>query len=235
MAAHGLGSSVAETRPLLSGVHGQRVFVTARGHDATVPEQVSYQLLGDDLLATADRHEATRALGASMGAGALLSVLSRHPDRFERVVSFLPAAIDKPRADAAVRRLEALATALESGDRATVEQVVDDELPADLRGEPQVQAYRRARVAHLLAHPGIAVAVRQLPDVTPVSDRSLLGAVTAEVLVLAQEGDPLHPAQVARELVAALPRARLVVFDRPGVMFRERPRLRGLITDFLNG
>ncbi len=210
------------------------MFYAARGHGGDVPADVSYASLGDDLLAMADAHGATRALGASMGAGALLSVLARHPDRFERVVSFLPAAIDRPRTDAAVRRLDGLAAALETGDRAAVEALVRDELPADLLADPAVQAYQRGRVEHLLANPGIAVAVRSLPDVTPVPDRAVLGAVTAEVLVLAQEGDALHPAQVARELVGVLPRARLVVFDRPGVMFRERPRLRALVTEFLN-
>jgi len=55
-----------------------------------------------------------------------------------------------------------------------------------------------------------------------------------EVLVLSQEGDPLHPAQVGRDLAAMLPKARLVVFDRPGVALREGPRLRTLITGFLN-
>lgn len=69
---------------------------------------------------------------------------------------------------------------------------------------------------------------------SPVADRSALGAVSADVLVLAQEDDDLHPAQVARELVGVLPRARLVVFDRPGVVFRERPRLRALVSAFLN-
>ena len=53
------------------------------------------------------------------------------------------------------------------------------------------------------------------------------------MLLLAQEGDPLHPAQVARELAAVLPRARLVVFDRPGVVFRERERLRALVREQL--
>jgi hypothetical protein len=78
------------------------------------------------------------------------------------------------------------------------------------------------------------VAVRSLPDRTPVPDRSVLGAVTAQVLLLAQEGDPLHPAQVARDLAAVLPSAQLVVLDRPGAMLRERSRLRSLITGFLN-
>src|SRR5206468_390784 len=89
IAAHGLGGSVAETRPLLGGVSGTRVFYAGRGHSGDVPAPFSYADLGDDLLALADEHEATRALGVSMGSGALLSVLARHPDRFEKVVCFL--------------------------------------------------------------------------------------------------------------------------------------------------
>jgi len=232
VAAHGLGASVLETRPLLSGVTGSRVFYAARGHDGSVPPPFTYADLGDDLLAVADEHGATQALGVSMGAGALLSVLSRHPDRFERVVSFLPAALDQPRADAAVRRIGALAAAMEAANLARVEELVRAELPADLAEVSA--AYVTTRAQFLLDNPGIAVAVRSLPNVTPVPDRSSLSAVSAEVLVLAQEGDPLHPAQVARELVAVLPKARLVVFDKPGVVFRERARLRALISEFLN-
>lgn len=65
-------------------------------------------------------------------------------------------------------------------------------------------------------------------------DRSVLGGVAADVLVIGQEGDPVHPAAVARELAAALPRARLVIFDQPGAAFRERARLRALISDHLS-
>ncbi|MCA1712326.1 MAG: alpha/beta hydrolase [Actinobacteria bacterium] len=228
VAAHGLGASVAETRPLLSGVSGSRVFYEARGHDGNVPAPFTYRDLGDDLLQVADTHGATRALGVSMGSGALWSLLSRSPTRFDRVVSFLPAALDRPRADEAVRLLEELAVALEQQDVPAVERLVAAELP------PEAQAYVRTRAAFLLANPGIAVAVRSLPYVTPVADRSALAAVSADVLVLAQESDPLHPAQVARDLVAVLPKARLVVFDQPHVVFRERARLRALVQEFLN-
>ena len=230
VAAHGLGASVAETRPLLSGVHGRRVFYAARGHAGELPEPFGYADLAADLLAVADEHGATRALGVSMGAGALLALLAQRPDRFERVVLFLPGAIDRPRTDDAVRRLAALAEALEAGDVAVVERLVRAELPADQQQTPYVVA----RTAFLLASPGIAVGVRSLPGHPPVTDRAVLGAVTAQVLLLAQEQDPLHPAQLARDLAAVLPNAQLVVFDRPGVMFRERPRLRSLITGFLN-
>lgn len=234
VAAHGLGASVAETRPLLSGVHGRRVFYAARGHDATVPSPFTYRDLGADLLSVADAHCATRALGVSMGCGALLSLLSAHPDRFEKVVCFLPGAIDKPRTDEAVRRFSALVAALDAGDLEGVRSFVADEIPAELRERPGVAAYIDARARFLLEAPGIRVAVASLPPVTPVDDRSELASVAADVLVLAQEGDPLHPAQVGRDLAAVLPKARLVVFDQPGVALRERARLRSLITDFLN-
>jgi pimeloyl-ACP methyl ester carboxylesterase len=234
VAAHGLGASITETRPLLSGVRGRRVFYAARGHDGTVPPPFTYRDLGADLLAVADAHAATRALGVSMGCGALLSLLSMHPDRFDKVVCFLPGAIDRPRTDEAVRRFGSLVAALGAGDLEAVRRFVADEIPGELRERPGVASYIDTRARFLLDAPGIPVAVASLPPVTPVDDRSVLASVAADVLVLAQEGDPLHPAQVGRDLAAVLPRARLVVFDQPGVVLRERLRLRTLITDFLN-
>jgi pimeloyl-ACP methyl ester carboxylesterase len=213
-------------------VEGTRVFYAARGHHADRPDPFTYADLGDDLLAVADEQGATRALGVSMGAGALLSVLSRQPDRFEKVVCFLPGAIDRPRTDEAVRRFADLVAALEASDLDGVMAFVAGEIPADLRGKAATYIETRARF--LLASPGIPVAVASLPPVTPVEDRSMLASVSAEVLVLAQEGDLLHPAQIGRDLAAVLPKARLVVFDQPGVVLRERPRLRRLISEFLN-
>ena len=233
VAAHGLGASIAETRPLLSGVAGRRVFYPARGHDGRPTGPFTYRDLGEDLLAVADRHDATRALGVSMGAGALLSLLAGRPDRFEKAVCFLPGALDRPRTDAAVLRFDDLLAALDAQDLPAVRRFVEAEIPADLRAG--AAAYVDSRSRFLLDQPGLPTAVRSLPPVTPVPDRSALGAVSAEVLVLAQEGDPLHPAQVARDLAAALPKAQLVVFDAPGVVLRERARLRGLVTEFLNG
>lgn len=217
-------------------MQGTRVFYAARGHGGSplLDGPYDYDALGADLEQVADAHDATRALGVSMGAGALLSLLGRRPDRFTRVVLFLPAALDRPRTDAAVRRLAALAEALAAGDDDAVHDQVLAELPAYLRDAPAVAAYARTRTAYLLASPGVAAALRALPEVTPVPDRSALAAVTADVLLLAQEADPLHPAQVARDLAAVLPRARLVVFDRPGVVFRDRARLRAQVTAFLN-
>lgn len=232
--AHGLGGSIAQTRPLAGGLAGTRVHYAARGHGASPlgEEPVTYELLRRDLLAVADAVRATRAIGVSMGAGTLLSLMAVQPARLDRAVLFLPGSIDRPRRDEAVRRLGTLAQALEAADRPAVEALVAAEVPTDLPPGP-VAAYVKARSAYLLASPGVAALLRTLPLVSPVRQRTLLVAVQTQVLVLAQEGDPLHPAQVARDLVAVLPRARLVVFDRPGAAFRERARLRELVVDFL--
>jgi 3-oxoadipate enol-lactonase len=231
--AHGFGASLAETRPLLSGVPGTRVLVQARGHGTSAaPVAPGYAELAADLARVADERGATQALGVSMGAGTLLRLLTAVPDRFARVVLFLPAALDRPRDDPAVRRVAGLSGALAAADRPGVEASVREELPTDLTG-PAVDSYVTARTDFLLASPGLPALLAALVDDCPVPDRTALAAVSADVLLLAQEQDPLHPAQVARELAGLLPRARLVVFDRPGVVFRERARLRALVSAHL--
>lgn len=221
--AHGLGATLAETRAMASGVEGTKAFPEARAHgDAPLPERPGYDELADDLLAVADHHQARQAIGVSMGAHTLLRIASRQPDRFDRLVLFLPAAIDTP-----VRRTPALVDAIAQGDRDRLLTAVRDEV-VGVAG-PALEAYVEARVDRLLAGPGLPQLVRALAADVPVSDRGRLAAVMADVLVLGQEGDSVHPADVARELAGLLPRSRVVVFDRPGAAWRERARLRELI------
>ena len=232
--AHGLGGSIAETRPLVGGVAGTRVLYASRGHgDSPLgAEPLSYDVLAGDLAGVADAHAADRVFGVSMGAATALVLLAREPDRFRRAVLFLPpgrtGATGKGPATDADRRLAGLAAALEARDVGAVRASVAADLPAELADH--TAAYVRARSDYLLASPGLPTVLRSL--VTPAPD---LSAVSAQVLVIGQEGDPLHPAQAARDLAAALPRAQLTVFDAPGAVFRERRRLRALVVDFLAG
>lgn len=225
--AHGLGATIAETRALVGGVIGTKVFPEARAHgSAPLPDQPGYQELADDLLAVADQHEAISAFGVSMGAHALLRILSRQPTRFERLVLFLPATIDTP-----VRRTPALAGALASGDRERLLCVVQDELGL---GGPELEAYAASRTDFMLSCAGLPELLAVLAVDSPMADRTALAAVSAEVLVIGQEGDALHPAGVARELAAALPRARLMIFDHSGAAFVERRKLRSAVAEHLN-
>jgi 3-oxoadipate enol-lactonase len=93
---HGRGGSIETTRPLGSGVPGRKVFFHFRGHGRSTPvppEAWTWPDLAGDLAAVADHVGATRAVGASLGAAALCTVLASRPDRFERSVFYLPALI----------------------------------------------------------------------------------------------------------------------------------------------
>lgn len=76
--------------------------------------------------------------------------------------------------------------------------------------------------------------VRALEETAPIASRSVLARATAPCLVVGQEGDPVHPAHIARELAAALPGARLHVSGEPGGLLTHRAEWRALIAPFLN-
>src|SRR4029453_11294125 len=136
--AHGLAGDITGTRPLGSAVAGRRVFLQFRGHGRSdaPPGPWSFADLARDRRAVADRSGATRALGVSMGAGALCRLLAETPDRFDRVVLYLPAPLDGVRPPVAAARLERLLTAVESGEAAAVAEAVEAEMPPSVRNTP---------------------------------------------------------------------------------------------------
>lgn len=233
--AHGFAAGIAVTRPLGSAVAGRRVFFQFRGHgrsDAPAGPW-TYDDLARDLRAVADRTGATRAVGVSLGAGALTALLAQSPQRFERMVFFLPAVVDRRRSAVARRHLTRMLAAVAAGDPAAVADAVGAELPAAVRDTPAGRAYLRQRTDQLIRD-GLATALATLPDQVAVHDRSALAAVTSPALVIGSRGDDLHPAEVAEDLAAALPRADLHVYDEPGVLWTHRADLRERISSFLN-
>ncbi|MER7439443.1 alpha/beta fold hydrolase [Micromonospora avicenniae] len=234
--AHGLGNGIATTRPFGSGVTGRKVFFQFRGHGRSdaPPGPWSYADLARDVRAIADLSGATRAFGASLGAGALCRLLSQSPERFERLVFFLPAVLDRPRGEVARQRLTALLDAVESGDASAVAEAVSVELPAAIRNTPAGWAYLRQRLDQLLRD-GLAPGLASLPEQVALPDAAVLSAVAAPALVIACAGDDLHPVEVAEQLAAALPEATLHVYDRPNILWTERADLRERISGFLNG
>lgn len=234
--AHGVGATIAETRLLAHGVPGTGAFVHFRGHGASRARdgRWDYAALAGDLRAVADTGGATRALGVSMGAAALLRVLAETPDRFSRLVFFLPAVLDRPRVDVGVERLARMADLADAGDTAALQEYLLAELPVAVRAQAAAVAWTRQRAGEL-AGSGVAHLLRALPPLVPVSSAAALAEVVAPALVIGQEGDDVHPAGVARRLAAALPRAELVVFPTTGALWEPGPRarLRGLLSDFL--
>ena len=233
--AHGLANGIANTRPFGSGVTGRKVFFQFRGHGRSdSPEgEWTYADLARDLRAIADLSRATRAFGASLGAGALARLLTESPARFERVVFFLPAALDQPRPDVAGQRLTALLEAVEEGDASAMAEAVELEMPSAVRNTPAGWSYLRQRLDQLMRD-GLGAGLASLPEHAPLADRAGLAAVDVPALVIANAGDELHPVEVAEELAAALPQATLHVYDKPGVLWTDRADLRERLTTFLN-
>jgi len=233
--AHGLAGDIAGTRPLGSAVAGRRVFFQFRGHGRSdaPPAPWSFADLARELRAVADRAGATRALGVSMGAGALCRLLTETPDRFDRIVLYLPAPLDGNRPPVAVTRLERLLAATESGEAATVAEAVEYELPKAVRNTPMGWGYLRQRVEQLLDHP-LAPQLETLWPEPAVADESALTAFRGRALVIGCIGDDLHPAPVAERLAELLPGAVLHVYDRPAVLWSNRRELRERISEFLN-
>jgi pimeloyl-ACP methyl ester carboxylesterase len=233
--AHGLGGSIVDTRPLASGVAGTKVFFHFRGHgDTTAPQTPwTYADLAHDLLAVADHVGATRALGVSMGAGALLRILTADPQRFQRAVFFLPAVIDWLPADAPFAKVDRLADLVERGDVDGLTAALLADQPDGVRELPQALDYVRGRAVALAGTP-VAHALRTISRALPIEDRGRLAAVTTPALVIGQRGDPVHLSSIAEELGAALPNATVRIFDESGAIWLARRELREVITGFLN-
>jgi pimeloyl-ACP methyl ester carboxylesterase len=233
--AHGLAGDISGTRPLGSAVAGRRVFFQFRGHGRSdaPPGPWSFADLAADLRAVADRSRATRALGVSMGAGALCRLLVDTPDRFERIVLYLPAPLDGNRPPMAVARLERLLTAVASGEAARVAEAVEYELPKAVRNTPTGWGYLRQRVEQLLNH-GLAEQLDTLWSAPAVAEPSALTAFRGRALVIGCLGDDLHPAAVAEGLAELLPDAESHIYDHPSVLWTNRRELRQRISEFLN-
>jgi pimeloyl-ACP methyl ester carboxylesterase len=233
--AHGLAGGIPDTRPLGSGVSGRKVFFQFRGHgrsDAPA-DGIGYADLAADVRGVADEFGASRAVGVSLGAGALCRLLSQTPDRFERLVFFLPSVLDEIR-PAAASRAKALVEAVGEDDAPTAASLLAAEIPAGLRDRPAAWRYVRERLDALLRD-GLAPALVDLADQTALPDRTVLASVKSPALVLGCRGDVAHPPALAEQLAELLPNATLHIYGQPSVLWTNRTDLRTRISEFLNG
>ena len=233
--AHGLAASIEETRPFGSGVTGTRVFLHFRGHGASgVPDTTwTYSSVAADLMAVADAYGARRALGVSLGAGAVMRAAATRPGMFDRIVLVLPGALDRPRDDAAIARMHRMARLVLEADVEALTAVIIEEQPLGARSREDVRVWA-ARRAGRLASAQVAKALLDLPARYPVDAATDLSVVTCPALVIGQEQDGAHPAELAREIAHRLPHAQLRIFDGEGLVWAHRQELRELVSSFLN-
>ena len=192
--AHGLTGSIETTRPFGSGVKGSRTFFHFQGHGGSAARDAAetsetYAALADELRAVADRVGATQALGVSMGAGALCSLLAQTPVRFERLVFVMPAVLDRLRSDDTDDALDRLVAMAQGVDR------------RDLRGLAAPPLTDRAVLAAVTA-PALVIAQEQDPaHPVWVAEQLAASLPGARLVVLAPGGILSCHRAVMRDLI----------------------------------
>ncbi len=233
--AHGLTNSCNELAPFTPMAPGTKVRFCFRGHGhSSVPEPGHYGF-GDfarDVDAVAAAYDATCAFGTSLGAGAITHLVAEQPDRFERLVFLLPAALDVPLADHAAfdRTAELLETL-----------PVDEAIAAILNESGRAEAYEiqpALRELDMLLWQdmdptGVARAIREVVRDVAIDDRERLRHVTAPTLIIAREGDAVHRAELGRVLADIMPNAELILLESEEDLLGAIPMLIQRVASFL--
>lgn len=235
--AHGLTNSCMELAAFTPFAPGTKVRFCFRGHghsSSPPPGSYGYGDFARDLDAVAAAYGATHAVGTSLGAGAIINLVAREPDRFERVVFLLPASLDQSFGEHSL--FDRTAELLETLPR-------DEAIEAILRESGREQNYRDnpgLREFDMLLWQdmdpvGVARAIREIVRDAPIADRELLRAVKAPVLIISREGDALHPAALGRTLADLMPRTDLVMLGSEDELMASIPVLVQRVSAFLAG
>jgi pimeloyl-ACP methyl ester carboxylesterase len=234
--AHGLTNNRNELAAFTPLVPGTKVRFDFRGHGRSSAPETGYAFadMARDLAAVAEAYGATRAIGTSLGAGAIASLLYRDPDRFERTVWIMPAALDLP--FPFVERYDRMAEQLEGR---TKQEVLDAILNDPQRVAQYVQTPWRRELDRVMwdhEHPeGVARAVHGIVRDWPVPDRELLRAVTRPVLLVSIEGDEIHPVEIGHVLHELMPNSELLVYPSEIALLQALPELVQRVSAFLLG
>ncbi len=235
--AHGLTNSCRELAMLTGLLPGTKVRFDFRGHGHSgAPEDgFTFADMAGDLEAVASAHGATRAVGTSMGAGAICHLLCDRPDRFDRVVLLLPAGLDEPFRHP--QRFLRYADALETLPKEqAVERILDDpDRVAFYVATPWLRDLDRTTWDDLRDPPALGRAIRAIVTDFPVRDRELLRKVETPVFLIAREGDVVHPAHLARTLDELFPNSELVALGDEAEMYAALPMLVQRVREFLAG
>ncbi|MGH2681297.1 MAG: alpha/beta fold hydrolase [Actinomycetota bacterium] len=232
--AHGLTNSCHELAPFTPSLAGTAVRFCFRGHGHSSAPDHGYRFadLASDLDAVARAHGARTAVGTSLGAGAIMTLLERDPERFDRIVMLLPASLDLPFRNP--ERFDGIADLLETYPKGeAIARIL----------EMSRERYERApwlRELDLLLwedmNPvGVARAIREVTRDVSISDRELLRKVAAPVLLVCREQDAIHPAELGRVLQDLFPNAELVTLASEEELIALIPMLIERIRVFLEG
>jgi 3-oxoadipate enol-lactonase len=233
--AHGITNSCRELAMFTPFVAGTKVRFCFRGHGHSSSPLTGYRFVdfARDLRAVADAYDARIAIGTSLGAGAIGTIVQDEPDRFDRIVLLLPAGLD--------REFEHKELVLRTADllesSATKEQAIErimaePERMANYAKMPWQAEIDRQMLSELNME-GLPRAIREIVHDWPIRDRNLLAAVKAPTLVIARRGDVIHPAEAAEILAEIMPNAEVMMFEDGDDLYAAIPSIVARVTEFL--
>jgi pimeloyl-ACP methyl ester carboxylesterase len=192
------------------------------GHSSSPESGYRFEDFARDLGAVASAYGATRAVGTSLGAGALCRMLASQPDRFERLVFLLPAGLDRPfrETDRFLRTAELLET--KPREEAVEAILSEPDRLAMYERFPTMRDVDATTWDHADLH-ALAQAIREICEDFPLSDRELLRRVEVPTLVISRDGDPTHPARVGRIIADLVPHAELLEYPDDVTMYASIP------------
>jgi 3-oxoadipate enol-lactonase len=232
--AHGLMNSCRELAALTPLVPGTKVRFCFRGHGHSSSPERGYGFadFARDVSAVADEYEATIGFGTSLGAGAIGHLLTKVPDRFDKLIFLLPAGLDQP----FQYKQRMLHTAGLLDGRSTeeaIEAITSDPGRAQSYLDyPWLRDFDRQNLQELNTV-GVPRAIREVIEDWPLEDREQMRLVKAPTLLICREGDEIHPAEVGRILAGIMPNAELLLFRDGGEMYQAIPEIVARVRDFV--
>jgi pimeloyl-ACP methyl ester carboxylesterase len=201
----------------------------ARGHGESEgpedPAGYTWETLGRDMATLCELHGEEQAVfgGGSMGAATSLWVALEQPERVRALVLAMPPPLGRQamRAQeerAAITTLDFLAAAIQNYG---LEQTVEIARQAPGFASTPEEAEERANWLLSQNPRTILHAIRGLLT-APYHDPDDYRRIKVPTLVVAHEGDGLHPVRAAKLIADRVPGAKLLVGDRPGY-WRDNP------------
>jgi pimeloyl-ACP methyl ester carboxylesterase len=226
---HGIGGDVRQPsrflmpeRTLVRQEDLSVIHADFRGHGESElgsAESLTIKNLASDLGTLLDHLEIPSAIlgGISMGAAAALRLAVHHPERCRALVLCRPAWLDGPMSAEARAALSLVAELLTADDwqLSALPALEQSEILRSIEAAcPDAAKSLRGQIQSVLTRPAgreYAVArLRHLPFSNGLENIARdLAAVRCPSLILAAEGDPIHPFEYARQLAQFLPNCGL--------------------------
>lgn len=216
------------------------LFYDARGHGQSEgppePAHYTWATLGEDMAAFAAHAGEPRAIfgGGSMGAATALWVALERPELVRALVLVMPPPLGHAhmRGDDEHRALQGLEVIAAAVQNFGLEQTIA--LARQLPAASEAEAEERVRWLEGQNPLALRCAVRGLLQ-SPFHDPEAYRAIRVPTLVIAHEGDGLHPVRAARLVAANVPGARLAVAPDPAYWRAHPDEFAAEVLAFLDG